>query len=162
MLSFSFQYIGSSTAYAKFVLIFLLIIAQQRVSLNAINWQHYWQAKVLVGAESDQYVNICSFVVCCDRRWSSTQWHRVYTGLGNVPYVQFELIGDFISEPRCSKFAVRLQTSGNKMGCQEVRSNSGPKGQEWRELQRALSIGTYALCSFRVLELWSCSSAQNV
>ena len=28
----------------------------------------------------------------------------VYTGLGNVPYVQFESVGDFISEPRCSKF----------------------------------------------------------
>ena len=28
---------------------------------------------VPVGAESDQLVNICSFVVCCDRRWPSTQ-----------------------------------------------------------------------------------------
>ena len=26
-----------------------------------------------VGAESDQLVNICSFAVRCDRRWSSTQ-----------------------------------------------------------------------------------------
>ena len=29
--------------------------------------------KVIVGAESDQHVNICSFVVCCDRMWPSTQ-----------------------------------------------------------------------------------------
>ena len=34
----------------------------------------------------------------------------VYTGSGNVPYVQFESVGDFILEPRCSKFAVGLQT----------------------------------------------------
>ena len=26
-----------------------------------------------VGAESDQHVNICSFIVHCDRRWPSTQ-----------------------------------------------------------------------------------------
>ena len=40
----------------------------------------------------------------------------VYTGSGNVPYVQFELVGDFIPEPRCSKFAVGLQMEGSKMG----------------------------------------------
>ena len=34
---------------------------------------------------------------------------------GNVPYVQFETVGDFIPEPRCSKFAVGLQTEGSKM-----------------------------------------------
>ena len=33
-----------------------------------------------------------------------------------MPYVQFESVGDFIPEPRCSKFAVGLQTSGSKMG----------------------------------------------
>ena len=33
-----------------------------------------------------------------------------------MPYVQFELIGDFIPEPRCSKFVVGLQTEGRKMG----------------------------------------------
>ena len=47
----------------------------------------------LVGAESDQQVNIYSFAVRCDRRWPSTQWHRVYTGSGNVLYVQFESVG---------------------------------------------------------------------
>ena len=72
--------------------------------------------KSCVGAESDQQVNICSFAVRYDRRWPSTEWHRVYTGLGNVPYVQFESVGDFISEPKCSKFAVVLQTRGSKMG----------------------------------------------
>ena len=30
----------------------------------------------------------------------------VYTGSGNVPYIQFELVDDFIPEPRCSKSAV--------------------------------------------------------
>ena len=46
----------------------------------------------------------------------------VYTGSGNVPYVQFESVDDFIPEPRCSKFAVGLQTRMRKMGVQEVRS----------------------------------------
>ena len=40
----------------------------------------------------------------------------VYTGLGNVPYIQFESVGDFIPEPRCSKFAVGLQMRRRKMG----------------------------------------------
>ena len=34
----------------------------------------------------------------------------VYTGSGNVPYVQFESVGDFIPELRCS------QMEGRKMG----------------------------------------------
>ena len=33
-----------------------------------------------------------------------------------MPFVQFESVGDFISELRCSKFAVGLQTRGRKMG----------------------------------------------
>ena len=33
-----------------------------------------------------------------------------------MPYVQFELIGDFIPEPKCSKFVVGLQTRRRKMG----------------------------------------------
>ena len=40
---------------------------------------------------------------------------RVYTGSGNVPYVQFESVGDFIPEPRCLKFAVGLQMEGRKI-----------------------------------------------
>ena len=40
-----------------------------------------------------------------------------YTGSGNVPYVQFKSVDDFIPEPRCSKFAVGLQTRRRKMGC---------------------------------------------
>ena len=103
-----------------------------------------------VGAKCSQQVNICSFVVRCDRMWPSTRWHRIYTGSDNVPYVQSESVDDFISEPRCLKFAVGLQMRGRKMGVQEVWSDSGPKGREWRELLRALSIGTYALCSFRM------------
>ena len=75
---------------------------------------------VHVGAESDQQVNICSFVIRCDRRWPSTQRHRVHTGSGNVPYVQFELVDDFIPGSRCSKFAVGLQMRRRKMGVQEV------------------------------------------
>ena len=54
----------------------------------------------------------------------------VYTGLGNVPYVQFESIGNFIPESRYSKFVVGLQTEGRKTGVQEVRSDFGLKGRE--------------------------------
>ena len=28
---------------------------------------------VIIGVECDQLVNICSFAICCDRRWPSTQ-----------------------------------------------------------------------------------------
>ena len=38
----------------------------------------------------------------------SRPYNRVYTGSGNVPYVYFESVGDFISKPKCSKFAVGL------------------------------------------------------
>ena len=54
----------------------------------------------------------------------------VYTSSGNVPYVQFESVGDFIPEPRCSKFDVGLQTSGNKMGVLEVQLGSGLESRE--------------------------------
>ena len=54
---------------------------------------------------------------------------QVYTGLGNVPYVQFESVGDFIPEPRRLKFVVGLQMKGRKMGVQEVRSE-GPRATE--------------------------------
>ena len=50
--------------------------------------------------------------------WPSTQFES-----GNVPYVQFESVGDFIPKPRCSKFVVVLQTRGSKMG--DIR---GPVG----------------------------------
>ena len=54
----------------------------------------------------------------------------IYTGSGNVPYVQFESVDDFIPEPRYLKFVVGLQTEGRKMGVQEVRADSGLKGRE--------------------------------
>ena len=41
---------------------------------------------------------------------------RIYTGPDNVPYVQFQSVGDLIPEPRCSKFVVELQTSSNEKG----------------------------------------------
>ena len=53
-----------------------------------------------------------------------------YTGSGNRPYVQLRSVGDFIPEPRCSKFDVGLQTNKNKKGVSKVRSDSGPRGQE--------------------------------
>ena len=42
--------------------------------------------------------------------------HMIYTGSGNVPYVQCGSVGDFIPEPRCSKSVVGLQTKGRKEG----------------------------------------------
>ena len=53
-----------------------------------------------------------------------------FTGSGNVPHVQFESIGDFIPKPKCSKFAVGLQTKERKIGVQEIWSDSGLKGRE--------------------------------
>ena len=48
-----------------------------------------------------------------------------------MPYIQFESVGDFILEPRCSKFAMGLQTRRRKMG--GIR---GPVGL-WSEGLRA-------------------------
>ena len=40
----------------------------------------------------------------------------IYTGSGNVPYVQSGSVGDFIPEPKCSKSVVGLQTRRRKEG----------------------------------------------
>ena len=61
-----------------------------------------------------------------------------YTSSGNVSYVQFESVGDFIPEPRWSKFVVGLQTSGSKIG--GVR---GPVGL-WTEGPRVTEAHTCA------------------
>ena len=66
--------------------------------------------------------------------------NMIYTGLGNVPYVQFGSISNFIPEPRCSKFAVGLQTRRRKMECTKGPVGSGRKGQERQELRYELSV----------------------
>ena len=73
-----------------------------------------------------------------------------------MPYVQFESVGDFISEPRCSKFAVGLPMRGRKMEVQEVWSDSGLKGREWQELRYELSV---QVCAWdpNLAVLWLCS-----
>ena len=58
-----------------------------------------------------------------------------------MPYVQFESVGDFIPKPRCSKFAVGLQTEGRKMG-----GTRGPVGL-WFEGPRVTGAPVYAKCS---------------
>ena len=63
-----------------------------------------------------------------------------YTSSGNVPYVQFESVGDFIPEPRCSKFAVGLQTRRRKIGCTRGPVGSGRKSQERQELRYELNV----------------------
>ena len=67
-----------------------------------------------------------------------------YTGSGNVPYVQFKSVDDFIPEPRCSKFVVGLQTRRRKMGCASGPVGSGRKGRERQELRYELSVQAYA------------------
>ena len=62
----------------------------------------------------------------------------VYTGLSNVPHVQFESVGDFIPEPRCSKFAVGLQTRRKKIGVYE-RSGRTPVGRAESDRSSAMS-----------------------
>ena len=58
-----------------------------------------------------------------------------------MPYVQFESVGDFIPESRCSKFAVGLQTEGRKMG--------GARGLVglWFEGPRVMGAPLCAKCS---------------
>ena len=58
-----------------------------------------------------------------------------------MPYVQYESVGDFIPEPRCSKFAVELQTRESKMG--DAR---GPVGL-WSEGPRVMGAPLCAICS---------------
>ena len=45
-----------------------------------------------------------------------------------MPYIQFESFDDFISEARCSKFVVGLQTEGRKMGGYKRSSRTLVKG----------------------------------
>ena len=58
-----------------------------------------------------------------------------------MPYVQFESVGDFIPEPKCSKFAMGLQTEGSKMG--DAR---GPV-RLWSEGPRVIGAPLCAKCS---------------
>ena len=64
-----------------------------------------------------------------------------------MPYVQFESVDDFISELRCSKFAVGLQTEGRKMG--------GARGlvKLWSEGLRVMGALLCAKCS-NVCSVW--------
>ena len=57
-----------------------------------------------------------------------------------MAYVQFESVGDFIPELRCSKCVVGLQTRGRKMG--GVR---GPVGL-WSEGPRVMGTPTCVEC----------------
>ena len=55
-----------------------------------------------------------------------------------MPYVQFKSVGDFIPEPKCSKFAVGLQKEGRKMG-----GTRGPV-ELWSEGPRVMEAPLYA------------------
>ena len=57
-----------------------------------------------------------------------------------MPYVQFELVGDFIPELRVSKFVVGLQTRRRKMG-----GTRGPVGL-WLEELRVTGAPLCAKC----------------
>ena len=78
-----------------------------------------------------------------------------YTGSGNVPYVQFKSVGDFIPEPRCSKFDVGLQMRGSK-----TRGARGPVGL-WTEGPRETGAPTCAkylsVCSVKIVRIVGCS-----
>ena len=51
-----------------------------------------------------------------------------------MPYVQFGSVSDFIPEPRCSKFAVVLQTRMRKIGYKR-----GPIGKAKSDRSYAMS-----------------------
>ena len=69
----------------------------------------------------------------------------VYTSSGNVPYVQSESIDDFIPEPRCSKFAVGLQTEGRKM--EGARGPNGLRSEGPRLTGALLCAKCLSVCS---------------
>ena len=52
----------------------------------------------------------------------------IYTGSGNVPYVQSRSVGDFIPEPRCSKSIVGVQTRRSKKGVYKRFGRLRPEG----------------------------------
>ena len=58
-----------------------------------------------------------------------------------MPYVQFESVGDFIPELRCSKFAVGLQTRRRKM--EDTRGSVGL----WSKGLRVTGVPLCAKCS---------------
>ena len=88
--------------------------------------------------------------------------HRVYTGSGNVPYAQLELVGDFIPELRCSKFAVGLQARRRKMGCTRGPVGFGRKGRERQELRYELSVQVCAWGSNPAVPwLWTSELGQS-
>ena len=57
-----------------------------------------------------------------------------------MPYVQFESVGDFIPEPRCSKFAVGLQTRRRKMGGYKRSGQTLVRGAESDRSSAELSV----------------------
>ena len=81
---------------------------------------------------------------------------RVYTSSGNVPYVQFESVGDFIPEPRCSKFVVGLQTEGSKMG--GARSLIGLWTEGPRETGAPTRAKYLSVCSVGIIRIVGCST----
>ena len=52
----------------------------------------------------------------------------IYSGSGNVPYVQFGSVSDFIPEPRCSKSVVGLQMRRRKEGVYKRFGRLRPEG----------------------------------
>ena len=52
----------------------------------------------------------------------------IYTGSGNVPYVQSGSVGDFIPKPRCSKFAVGVTNEREKDGVYKRSGWLRPEG----------------------------------
>ena len=62
--------------------------------------------------------------------------HMIYTGSGNMPYVQCGSVGDFIPEPRCLKSVVGLQTRERD----GVSGRSGRKGRDRQELCYGRSV----------------------
>ena len=64
----------------------------------------------------------------------------IYTGSGNVPYVQSGSVGDFIPEPRCSKSVVGVQTRRRKEGVYKRFGRLRPEGS--RSELGGLAVGS--------------------
>ena len=74
----------------------------------------------------------------------------------NKPYVQFESVGDFIPEPRCSKFVVGLQTRGSKMG--GARGPVGLQTEGPRETGAPTCAKYLSVCSVGIVQIVGCSN----
>ena len=76
-----------------------------------------------------------------------------------MSYVQFESVGNFIPEPRCSKFDVGLQMRGSKTG--GARGSVGLWIDGPRETGAPTCAKYSSVCSVGIVRIIGCSSRSS-